>query len=98
MDKPSILPLNDFALKNAAFLSTEAEFESDRTLQSLIRIQRVVEATRDAYRSIKLSGTASRLHVHVQRMLLDLEECKYSFPQLPGYAGKFLHLLCAAKL
>lgn len=98
MDKPNILPFNDFALKNAAFLYTEAEFESDRTLRSLIRVQRVVEATRDTYGSIKLSSTPSRLHLHVQRLLLDLEECKYSFPQISGYASKSFHSVVCGEI
>ena len=80
MNKPNNLPLNASALGTAASLSANPEFESDNTLLATIQLQRIFEDTRDAYRLEKSSGAASRLHLHTDRLLLDLETWKRSLP------------------
>ena len=84
MNKPNNLPLNASALEMAASLSTNPEFESDDTLLATIQLQRIFEDTRDVHRLEKSSGAASRLHLHTDRLLLDLESWKRSLP--PNHA------------
>ena len=88
MNKPNTLPLSAFALDNAESLSNGAEFETDKTLLASIKLQRIFEDTRDIYRFDKSPGAASRLHLHAERLLVDLEDWRRSIPSCCDNFGR----------
>lgn len=86
--KTNTLPFDECAFEHAAYLLENAEFESDRTLRSLVQLQRIVEDARDIYRTENHAGARSRLVLHSKRLLADLENWKHSMPEAYRNTGE----------
>jgi len=65
----------------AAALAQNAEFEADRTIPALIRLQRIVENIREVYYEDRKAGAVLRMPIHAPRFIADLDEWRSTLPQ-----------------
>lgn len=89
LKRPNRLPFTEYAFKCAASLKETAEYDSDQLFPPLIRLQRILEQTRDFY-DTEGSKAISQVHVHAKRLHSDLQEWRYGIPDSTLRYGKTL--------
>jgi hypothetical protein len=78
--KPNNLPFSDHIVQSAISLERVLEYDNDRLIYPLIRLQRLGEEIYEIYQTEMSNTNQSRLHVHADRMMARLNEWRCSVP------------------
>ncbi|KIW02787.1 hypothetical protein, variant [Verruconis gallopava] len=78
--KPNNLPFSEKMLQDSILLDELQEYQTDRLIRPLIRLQHLAERTYETYRGEKSDGGQNRLHLHASQMITQLKEWKCSTP------------------
>ena len=72
--KPNQLRMNDYMLRVAQALELSPQYDTDRLINPLIRLDRIVEHARELYSEDKSDGGRTRLHTHAAHIMSNLEQ------------------------
>lgn len=91
--KPNNLAFSDWTLKCALSLQKKPEYETDRLIYPLIKLQRITEEACDIYCMECSASAQARLPAHADRLNARLEEWKISLQPEVVDTGMYLNII-----